>query len=182
MELTPAAQMGRLSRSRGAIAAIPAEKSAQKSGLLPHADRLSLSRQAASFVQEQDRIAREVAKIIQRFTANDSTEEQGKTEDEMMAEELKVRERCQKIMSRLMKGDKVPPKDLQYLAQNDMEAYRLAMAARMMAPKKKPKEWESVLKDEDEQSAKSGGEVSGGAASSGEEGAAAASGEGESVE
>ena len=163
MELTPAAQMGRLSRSRAAITVIPSEKSAQRSVAGPHADRLSLSRQTTSFIQEQDRMAQEVAKIIQRFTANDETEEQGMTEDEMLAEELKVRERCQKIMSRLMKGDKVPPQDMQYLAQNDIEAYKLAMAARMMAPKKKPKEWESVLKDEEEQSggAETGSDVSG---------------------
>ena len=88
----------------------------------------------------------------------------------MLSEELKVKERCQKIMARLMKGDKVPPKDLQYLAQNDMAAYKLAMAARMMAPKKKPKEWDSVLKDGEEQSggAESGGEVSAGAAETAE--------------
>lgn len=160
MELTAVSQMGR--RSRAAItAAVPSEKFPQKSGTIPQADRLSLSRQTASFLQEQDRMAQEVAKIIQRFTSNDETEKQGMTEDEMLAEELKVRERCQKIMARLMAGDKVPPKDMQYLAQNDIQAYKLAMAARMMAPKKKPKEWESVLEDEEEQSVDSGGDVSG---------------------
>lgn len=161
MELTAVSQMGR--RSRAAITAIPPGNSPQKSGTIPQADRLSLSRQTASFLQEQDRLAQEVTKIIQRFTDNGETEKQGMTEDEMLAEELKVKERCQKIMSRLMKGDKVPPKDMQYLAQNDMEAYKLAMAARMMAPKKKPKEWESVLKDEEEQSggAETGSDVSG---------------------
>lgn len=163
MELIPAAQLGRLSRSRAAITAISPEKSAEKSGTGLRSDRLSLSRQTASFIQEQDRLAQEVAKVIQRFTANSTDAEQGKTEDEMLAEELKVKARCQKIAARLMKGDKVPPKDLQYLAQNDMQAYKLAMAARMIAPKKKPKEWESVLKDEEEQSggAETSGDVSG---------------------
>ena len=131
MELTAVSQMGR--RSRAAITAIPPGNSPQKSGTIPQADRLSLSRQTASFLQEQDRLAQEVTKIIQRFTDNGETEKQGMTEDEMLAEELKVKERCQKIMSRLMKGDKVPPKDMQYLAQNDMEAYKLAMAARKPA-------------------------------------------------
>lgn len=158
MELIPAARMGQ--RSRVAITASPAVKAAQKTGTGLGADRLILSRQTASFIQEQDRLAQEVTKIIQRFTANSEAEEQGKTEDEMLSEELKVRERCQKIMARLMAGDKVPPKDMQYLAQNDMQAYKLAMAARMMAPKKKPKEWDSVLEDEEEQS--SGVESSGG--------------------
>jgi len=52
-------------------------------------------------------------------------------------------------------------RQMQYLAQNDIQGYKLAMAARMMAPKKKPKEWESVLEDEEEQSVDSGGDVSG---------------------
>ncbi len=176
MELTPAAQIGRLSRCRAAITAAPAEKSAEKPATGLRTDRLRITRQAVSYLQEQDRIAREVANIVQRFTANNTAEEQGKTEDEMLSEELKVKERCQKIMARLMKGDKVPPKDLQYLAQNDMAAYKLAMAARMMAPKKKPKEWDSVLKDGEEQS---GGAESGGAVSAGAAETAEASGGGE---
>ena len=169
MELTPAAQMGRLSRCRAAITAASAEKSAEKPATGLRTDRLRITRQAVSYLQEQDRIAREVANIVQRFTANNTAEEQGKTEDEMLSEELKVKERCQKIMARLMKGDKVPPKD-------DMAAYKLAMAARMMAPKKKPKEWDSVLKDGEEQS---GGAESGGAVSAGAAETAEASGGGE---
>ena len=164
MELTPAAQMRQLNRSRTAITSAPAESSRQQSTRSLRADRLSISRQTTSFIQEQDRIAQEIAKIIQRFTADNKTEDQGKTEDEMLAEDLKVKQRCQKIAARLMAGDKVPPKDMQYLAENDMQAYRLAMAARMMAPKKKPKEWESVLEDEEEQqsSQSSGAEAGGG--------------------
>lgn len=174
MELTPAAQMRQLNRSRTAITSAPAESSRQQSTRSLRADRLSISRQTTSFIQEQDRIAQEIAKIIQRFTADNKTEDQGKTEDEMLAEDLKVKQRCQKIAARLMAGDKVPPKDMQYLAENDMQTYRLAMAARMMAPKKKPKEWESVLEDEEEQQS---GQSSGAEAGSGETGSTEASAE-----
>lgn len=168
MELTPAAQMRQLNRSRTAITSAPAESSRQQSTRSLRADRLSISRQTTSFIQEQDRIAQEIAKIIQRFTADNKTEDQGKTEDEMLAEDLKVKQRCQKIAARLMAGDKVPPKDMQYLAENDMQTYRLAMAARMMAPKKKPKEWESVLEDDEKEAGASGGSgASSGAAESG---------------
>lgn len=183
MELTPAAQMRQLSRSRAAITSVPAEKSPQNTGTALQTDRLSISRQAVSFVQEQNRIAREIANIIRRFTDNGKTEEQGKTEDEMLAEELKVKQRCQKIAARVMAGDKVPPQDLRYLAENDMQTYKLALAARMMAPKKKPKKWESALEDEEEQTAnQTGGPESGGQAA-GEtagEAAGAESGGGES--
>ena len=178
MELTPAAQMRQLNRSRTAITSAPAESSRQQSTRSLRADRLSISRQTTSFIQEQDRIAQEIAKIIQRFTADNKTEDQGKTEDEMLAEDLKVKQRCQKIAARLMAGDKVPPKDMQYLAENDMQTYRLAMAARMMAPKKKPKEWESVLEDEEEQqSGQSGGAEAGGGETGSTEASAETGGE-----
>ena len=57
-----------------------------------------------------------------------------------------------------MRGDKVPPQDEMYLLDNDPDGYKLALACRK--PKEKPKEWESVLKDEEENSAsESGGET-----------------------
>lgn len=181
MELSPMSQLRQSGRSRAAITSVPAEKNAQKSGTGPRSDHLSISLQTASYIQEQDRITQEIAKIVERFTANRRSsgmaEEQGGTEDDMLAEELKIKQRCQKIAARIMAGDKVPPQDMQYLSQNDMQTFKLAMAARMMAPKKKPKEWESALEDEDEEDP--GGMESGGAESSGTEGAAEASGGGE---
>ena len=62
-----------------------------------------------------------------------------------MGEYLKVMQRCQEIARRLMRGDRVPPEDEQYLMTNDPKGYKLALAARK--PNPHPKEWESVLED-----------------------------------
>ena len=66
-----------------------------------------------------------------------------------------------------MAGDKVPPQDMQYLAENDSLGYKMAMAGRMLS-KEKPKEWESVLEDDEKEAGASGGSgASSGAAESG---------------
>ena len=73
----------------------------------------------------------------------------------MLSKSLDVMEKCRKIASRIIKGDKVPPQDEQFLMEADPEGYKLALACRV--PKEKPKEWESVLEEEEEDG--SGGET-----------------------
>lgn len=72
--------------------------------------------------------------------------EAAKNEAEAMEEQLKAMQRCMEIARRIMRGDKVPPEDMKYLMENDPEGFKLALA--MRTPKKNPKEWESVLKDD----------------------------------
>ena len=74
---------------------------------------------------------------------------------EMLSKSLDVMEKCRKIASRIIKGDKVPPQDEQFLMEADPEGYKLTLACRV--PKEKPKEWESVLEEEEEDG--SGGET-----------------------
>ena len=105
----------------------------------------------------------------------DGEEKTGDSEADALGEQMKTMERCHKIASRIMRGDKVPPQDEQYLMMNDPEGYKLALA--MRKPKKHPKEWESVLKDEEKeqsQAAESSGEEA--VESSGEAGESEASG------
>ena len=64
-----------------------------------------------------------------------------------MGAELKQQYNCLKIATRIQKGDKVPLKDLKYLRDADPKAYMMAIATRQ--EKRHPKEWKSVL-DEDE--------------------------------
>ena len=84
-----------------------------------------------------------------------------------------------KISASIIKGDKVPLKDLKFLMENDPAGYKLAMALRK--EKKDPEEVESVLEDEEQPvsaegeedggeapAAASGGSASGGGASGGE--------------
>ena len=72
--------------------------------------------------------------------------EAAKSQLDAMEEGLKAMRRCMEIARRIMRGDKVPPEDERYLMENDPDGFKLALA--MRTPKKKPKEWESVLKDE----------------------------------
>ena len=100
-------------------------------------DRASWSKQALAFVEEQNRIL---------WGKQPGGAEGGGAADPMGAE-LKQQYNCLKIATRIQKGDKVPLKDLKYLRDADPKAYMMAIATRQ--EKRHPKEWKSVL-DEDE--------------------------------
>lgn len=105
----------------------------------PRTDRTAWSQQALAFLQE-----------VNRRDMEDRREQAKQREEgDVLSESLKIMERCQKIAARIMRGDKVPPQDEQYLMERDPNGYKLALVCR--EPKEDPKEWESVLK-EDEQS------------------------------
>lgn len=71
-----------------------------------------------------------------------------KTDAKEAAKEAKIRIQCMKIAIRLAAGDKVPQKDEKFLIENNPEMYNQAKAAQIM--KKNPKEYKSVLDDEDD--------------------------------
>lgn len=81
--------------------------------------------------------------------------ETARAQAEAKAKELKVLLNCQKIAMRIIAGDKVDPKDLQYLMEHDIKGFQMAMA--MRRPKEKPEECERITEDEQEQ--KQGGET-----------------------
>lgn len=112
-------------------------------------DKVSWSRAALSFLQEVNR------QDLERQRKLLEAKQQKNGDLEMLPKSLKVMERCRKIASRIMKGDKVPPQDEQYLMECDPDGYKLALACRV--PKEKPKEWESVLEEAEEDG--SGGET-----------------------
>lgn len=165
MELTPAAQMRRNIRTATTNPAAQSEKSekSEKSDKKPsvqaQTDSFSISRQALAYIEELNRKNQELAQKAKRKTLDAAADSGDGGEAEALAKQMKIMQRCQKIASRIMKGNKVPPQDMQYLMENDMQSYQMAMAARI--PKKNPKEWDSVLEDEDE-------EESGGAESAGD--------------
>ncbi|MCI8971272.1 MAG: hypothetical protein HFF99_07380 [Oscillibacter sp.] len=135
----------------------PAEAKVKTAAVRPGSDRTSWSRTALAFLQEVNR--QDMEKRQKLLEAR----QQGDGEWKALSESLKVMDRCQKIASRIMKGDKVPPQDEQYLMENDPDGYKLALVCR--TPKEKPKEWESVLEDEEREGAESGKEASEGAES-----------------
>ena len=94
---------------------------------------------------------------------------------EMLSKSLKTMEKCRIIASRIMKGDKVPMKDLKFLMENDPAGYKLAMALRRNNPD--PEEMDSVVEEMEKRHAGEGD--SGGGEASQASAPAASSGGGE---
>lgn len=116
------------------------------------ADKLALSAQALSWLEQQqqkrlemdlEQQQRRQARMNDSLSALDSS----KKELDDMSKKLKILSKCQKIAASIMRGDRVPPEDLEYLMNNDPEGYKLAMA--MRREKKDPEDCESVLDEED---------------------------------
>lgn len=114
-------------------------------------DKAAWSQAALSFLQELNRQDMEKQRKLQE------ARQEGNSELDCLTKALKVMDKCRIIASRIVKGDKVPPQDEKYLMENDPEGYKLAMACRQ--PKEKPKEWKSVLDEEDRAGGGSGGET-----------------------
>lgn len=143
-------------RLRGAQRPLPMERgganSEQTAGAaaprrLAPWDRVALSREALAYMEEQHRKNME---RIREESEKWAAAPEGDGEDaelEMFSESMKAMKRCQEIAARIMRGDKVPPQDEAYLMKNDPTGYKLALA--MRRPKGHPKEWESVLDDEE---------------------------------
>ena len=138
-------------------------------------DKLTLSRQAAAFLEEQSRkMWDEVREREQRRQSRmDSAAQPDSGEMDLLRKGLRVLELCRKIAASIIKGNKVPPEDLKYLMENDPDGYRMAMAMRRHNPD--PEEEESVLTDEDKNGG-STGETGGGEAPSVESAAPAGGG------
>ena len=138
---------GRQRRAAQAVKNEPrAEKQPAGTGAAPKrtgSDKADWSQAALAFLREMDRQRMEEER--KRLEAK----QQKNGELEMLSKSLDVMEKCRKIASRIMKGDKVPPQDEQYLMECDPDGYKLALVCRV--PKEKPKEWESVLEEDEEQ-------------------------------
>lgn len=150
MELSVNGRQRRAAQAAGTAPQAERKSPAAGKAALPKArtDRTAWSQAALSFLQEADRQDMEKRRKLLE------AKQQSKGELDALSESLKKMERCRKIASRIMRGDKVPPQDEMYLMDNDPDGYKLALACR--TPKEKPKEWESVLKDEDEKNSGSG--------------------------
>lgn len=143
------------------------------------ADKLSLSRQALAYVEEQRRAIWNEDQEQQRQDRTggllDALETK-KSELDSMSEKLKTLNKCQKIAAAIMRGDRVPPEDLRYLMEHDKEGYKMALALRR--PKKDPEDVKSVLDEEDRNGGKTRETDGGGEAPSVEAAGASEGGEG----
>ena len=142
----------RLSKAMAKKAEADAPTPAQPAQKQPPADKHTLSRQALSFLEEQNRkrleldLEREQRRQA-RMNNSLSQLESSKGHLDRLDKALKVLSKCQKIAASIMKGNRVPPEDLRYLMENDPEGYKLAMAMRRQNPD--PEDEKSVLDEED---------------------------------
>ena len=158
-----------LSKATAKKADAPAKTQAQPALKRQSSDKVSLSRQAMAFFEEQNRLrqAEEQRRAAQKQSGGDL---------ELLEKGLDTLDKCQKIAASIMKGNRVPPEDLEYLMNNDPDGYKLAMAMRRENPD--PEDEESVLTDEDKNGAvreSGGGESPSPSASEGSSGGGDAS-------
>ena len=156
---------GRQRRAAQAAKAAPqAEKKpagARAALARPKSDRIAWSQAALSFLQEVNRQDMENRRKLLE------AKQKGSSELDALSKSLKTMDKCRKIAGRIMRGDKVPPQDEKYLMEHDPDGYKLSLACRK--PKENPKEWKSVLDEEDlESGSESGGETVEAADSGGE--------------
>lgn len=162
MELRSTREMRRneqLARAQVKQAADGSSAPAEPARKQPRADRVSLSRQAVSFLDEQnrrmwqyqqEREQRRQSRLDSELSALDSA----KSRLKRMEDELDILSKCQKIAASIMKGNRVPAEDLRYLMEHDQAGYKLAMAMRRHNPD--PEDEESVLDEEDRNGAVKG--------------------------
>ena len=129
-------QLGKTMGRKSEASSAPAKGGAQALRQAP-ADKLALSRQALDWLDRHNQ------ELMERHSAQDGSDAELKA----MEKQLKAQEKCQKIAARIMRGDRVPPEDLEYLMNNDPAGYKLAMAMRRI--KRDPEDCESVLDEED---------------------------------
>ena len=110
-------------------------------------DKLTLSRQAVAFVEEQSRKMWDEVREREQRRQDRMNAKPASGELDLLSKGLRVLELCRKIAASIMKGNNVPPEDLKFLMENDPDGYRLAMAMRRHNPD--PEDEESVLTDED---------------------------------
>ena len=135
----PAAEKKRAGTSGGGAAA------------KPRRDKAAWSQEALAFLQELNRQDMEKQRKLLE------AKKKGRGELDALTKALKTMDKCQKIAARIQRGDKVPPQDERYLMDHDPDGYKLALATR--EPKKNPKEWETVLEEEDLESGSGDGEA-----------------------
>lgn len=153
MELRATREM----RRNAQLEKVPPKKSdasakAQTSQPKEPTDKFSLSRQALAYVDEQNRKMwdwqqEREQRRQDRMAGRLSAMEGAKSELDLLSKSMDVMNKCLKIAASIMKGNRVPPEDLQYLMKNDPEGYRMALALRKENPD--PKDEKSVLSDED---------------------------------
>lgn len=135
-------------RLGGTVRQAPTKQGAKATAQAPagkaRQDKLEISRQAAKLLAER---AKEMTANIGSAGQEEKEPSTGVAWLDHMKKELDIMDKCARISGSISAGDRVPPEDLKYLKEHDMQAYRLAMVTRK--PKRDPADKESVLSEED---------------------------------
>ena len=141
-------------------------------------DRVELSRAAMEWVEtlndQRFQAQERAAALAQKKNDSLGLLDQLKSADESadaQSEALEAMSRCMKIASNLMKGKRVPPRDLKYLMEHEPKLYQMAMSRRR--PSKDDEDSDPVITDEiaEEEAARTAESMA--ASGGGESGAAA---------
>ena len=141
-------------------------------------DRVELSRAAMDWVEtlndQRFQAQERAAALAQKKNDSLGLLDQLKSADESadaQSEALEAMSRCMKIASNLMKGKRVPPRDLKYLMEHEPKLYQMAMSLRR--PSKDDEDSDPVITDEiaEEEAARTAESMA--ASGGGESGAAA---------
>ena len=132
-------------------------------------DTIELSQEAQDYLKEQEASRQEepvtltaaekrMAEKAEQLSAaqqllqtlkqqNEQIREQTEKQADAIKKAMDKMKKCMKIAHSILKGKRVPPEDEQYLLENDLKNYMMAMALREM--KKDPEKEKSVLDKED---------------------------------
>ena len=83
--------------------------------------------------------------------------ESAKEQADAVGDSFKDMSKCLLIAMRITRGDIVPQKDMKFLSEHEPDLFKQAIMLRQ--PKENPKEWDSILEDEEENT-ESGSEYS----------------------
>ena len=171
-ELRRSAQVDKIMARKAETADAPADTRAARRK--EPVDKLTLSRQAVAYVEEQSRKMWDEVREREQHRRDRMSAKPSDGELDLLGQGLKVLEMCEKIAASIIKGDNVPPEDLKFLMENNPDGYRLAMALRRH--KEDPEDVDSVLKGEENRDG--GSEGTGGESAPAVEAAAPAEGGG----
>jgi hypothetical protein len=117
---------------------------------VPVADKITISNEARAKANEKTSFADALEKMRTEGRELQRQLEAARKQGEGAAEHYKRKLQCLLIAMRIMQGDKVPPEDHRFLAEEEPELYHKAMSMRI--EKKDPDEHDRVSEDEENDS------------------------------
>lgn len=140
-----------MSRLRDKRSELLEKKKALENGEIEMSDEeVAALRKSLDRVETQSEKASELMQGCNMQKTLSDNAEASRQQCDAMARKSENDAKCLEIARRMARGDKVPPKDEQKLLEFSSEMYQVAKLMAAMAKKEKPKEYDSLWEDEDE--------------------------------